>query len=220
MDVKMNQLRNELLVVRNQREAANAVHLDRTTRHQERLDFLQIEVNRVEKKGVLPHEAKGALERAYHSTGGSAVAAHRRPLQYVARRQAVLLATMMHVHLLENAKGASRSMGDTIHRSMICEITTIEHERMKLWVDFHHQRNALLVEKKAMAIRYDQFIQHQRMILNILDPSRMDTPKKAGFFKHLGFAPTSPMSKILNGASPMKIFKSTSNMFQIVPRTA
>jgi small-conductance mechanosensitive channel len=221
MDIKINQLRNDLIAVRNQREAANAVHRDAMKTQQLTLQSLESKVHIVEQKGALPHEAKRELDRAYKSC--TLTPAHRRPLQCIVVREAVLLATMRHLERLINAKQLSRSMGDKVRKSMLCELTTIEDERMKLWIDFHHARNAIIVEKKAMKLKSAAILRHQRMMLEKLDPTRMVvaiTPtKKQHFFDHL-VATTSPMSKLLGGTpSPMSLFKGTSNIFQIAPRT-
>lgn len=134
MNTKLNRLRNELIAVLNQREAVNAVRGDAMKTRRLSLQSLEDKVHIIEQTKVLPHEAKKELDQVYNSS--PLTPGNRRPLQCIVIREAVLLATTRDLQRLTNAIELSQSMGDKVRISMICELTAIEDERLRLWVDF------------------------------------------------------------------------------------
>ena len=166
------QLRKELHLVRTQREAANRVHQERVRNSRQQHQALRVEIHRLLRRGVMPHEARAILESG--SNQGIVVP------PYVLQKESLVIATARHADILHNAMVASKKESEITRNLMVSQLFSVENERIRCQVKFNERRKALVAEKKEICNYYDKVIQPQNKLLDRLDPQRIPT-KLHGF---------------------------------------
>ena len=164
---QIEQLQKELHLVRTQREAANRVHQERVRKSRQQQQALRVEIYRLLRRGVMPHEARAALESG--SNQGIIV-------PYVLQKESLVIATGRHADILHNAMVASKKESEIMINLMFSQLVSVETERIRCRVKFNKRREALVAEKKEISINYDKVIQLQHKLLDRLDLQRIPKP--------------------------------------------
>ena len=159
------QLKKELHLVRTQRETANRVHQEVVRKTRQHGQVLRAKINRVLRRGVMPHEARAALESGSNQ---------RLPVvHYVVQTECLVLATARHAAIFDNAMVANKEQSEITKELMFSQLVSVETERIRCRVKFNKRREALAAEMQAISNEYDKAIQYQNTLLDSLDPQRI-----------------------------------------------
>ena len=132
------QLQKELHLVRTQREAANRDHREQVRNSCQQQQALRAEINRLLRRGVMPHEARAALE-----SGSS----QRLVVPYVLQKESLVVATARHADILHNAMVASKEMSEIMRKFMVRQLVSVEFERISSRLKLNKSAEKLLSPK-------------------------------------------------------------------------
>ena len=158
------QLQKELHLVRTQREAANRDHRERVRNSGQQQQALRAEIHRLLRRGVMPHEARAALE-----SGSS----QRLVVPYVLQKESLVIATARHADILHNAMVVSKEKSEIVRKFMVSQLVSAEFERLSSRLKFNKHREAPVAEDKEISNYYGKVIQLQNKLLDRLDPQRI-----------------------------------------------
>jgi hypothetical protein len=158
------QLQKELHFVRTQREAANRVHQERVRKSHQQQQALRAEIHSLLRRGVMPHEARAALE-----SGSS----QRLVVPYALQKESLVIATARHADILHNAMVTSKEKSEIMRKFMVSQLVSVEFERISSRLKFNKRREALVAGKKEISNYYGKVIQPENKLLDRLDPQRI-----------------------------------------------
>ena len=158
------QLRKELHLVRTQREAANRVHQERVRNSRQQHQALRVEIHRLLRRGVMPHEARAALENG--SNQGIIV-------PYVLQKESLVIATARHADILHNAMVVSKEKSEIVRKFMVSQLVSLEFERISSRLKLNKRRESPVAENEEISNYYGKVIQLQNKLLDRLDPQRI-----------------------------------------------